>query len=77
LGAPQIVSTLEDGLNKLQSASLNGDEEVNLKVGLGTAVLNTAKRFGKARFAQVAARYVAQANDLPPYVEDALDWLME
>lgn len=77
LGAPQILSILENGLQQLQSGNLEQHDEVALKVQLGTAVLNTAKRFGKARFAQVAARYVELAEDLPAYVEDALDWLSE
>jgi putative ATP-dependent endonuclease of the OLD family len=40
-------------------------------------VLRTAKRFGKARFAQVAARHVDQAGALPTYVTDAIAWLRE
>jgi putative ATP-dependent endonuclease of the OLD family len=38
-------------------------------------VLRTAKRFGKARFAQVAARHVDQAGALPAYVTEAIAWL--
>ena len=40
-------------------------------------VLRTAKRFGKARFAQVAARHVDRGGALPTYVRDAIAWLRE
>jgi putative ATP-dependent endonuclease of OLD family len=39
-------------------------------------VLNTAKRFGKARFAQMAAKYADRADALPRYIAEAVDWLM-
>ena len=39
-------------------------------------VLRTARRFGKARFAQVAARHVAEAQSLPAYIRNAVDWLL-
>jgi putative ATP-dependent endonuclease of the OLD family len=38
-------------------------------------VLNTAKRFGKARFAQIVARHVDQATSIPKYLTDAAKWL--
>lgn len=38
-------------------------------------VLATAKRFGKARFAQVASKYVSSTSFIPTYIQDALDWL--
>ena len=40
-------------------------------------VLRTAKRFGKARFAQVAARHIEKAGALPAYITDAIAWLRE
>ena len=38
-------------------------------------VLNTAKRFGKARFAQTAARHADKAEVIPKYLADATEWL--
>lgn len=38
-------------------------------------VLNTAKRFGKARFAQICTRHVELATWIPKYIQDAIDWL--
>jgi putative ATP-dependent endonuclease of OLD family len=40
-------------------------------------VLRTAKRFGKARFAQVASRHVDRAGALPTYITNAIAWLRE
>jgi putative ATP-dependent endonuclease of OLD family len=66
LGAPKIAAAL-----KTQNAA-GGAVPVALKM----RVLNTAKRFGKARFAQVAARYVDEDCHLPPYIEKAVAWLL-
>src|SRR5258708_3281865 len=63
LGAPRIAQKISD------AGFLGADEE------LKDAVLRTAKRFGKGRFAQVAARHVAQATELPSYIVDAVEWL--
>lgn len=77
LGAPRITAQLEAGLASLEGDELDIDEENALLTQLGTAVLNTAKRFGKGRFAQVAARYASLSTELPQYIEDAIDWLNE
>ena len=77
LGAPQITAQLETGLASLQNDNLGPEIESQVIEELGTAVLNTAKRFGKGRFAQVAARHVALCSDLPPYIQEAVDWLKE
>ncbi|MBR0866192.1 AAA family ATPase [Bradyrhizobium diazoefficiens] len=63
LGAPRIAQKISD------ADFLGVDDE------LKDAVLRTAKRFGKGRFAQVAARHVAQATELPSYIADAVEWL--
>lgn len=77
LGAPVITKKLEDGLWTLQNGELGDAEKSALLVDLGTSVLNTAKRFGKARFAQVAARYADECTKLPNYIQSAIDWLRE
>lgn len=63
VGAPRIKASLE------RAATYGVTEEVKARV------LRTAIRFGKARFAQAAARNVNKANCLPPYVEQAVNWL--
>lgn len=75
LGAPQITKKLREGLASLQSGTLDPAARTALLTDLGTSVLNTAKRFGKARFAQVAARYADTCTELPPYIQAAIDWL--
>jgi putative ATP-dependent endonuclease of OLD family len=65
LGAPRVSQKLIDA-----SDDVFADLEP-----LGRSVLNTAKRFGKARFAQVASRYVGDTSELPTYIRDAVDWL--
>jgi len=65
LGAPKIKSALE------WQNVLGGPVPDDLK----GKVLNTAKRFGKARFAQVAVRHIEHATYLPPYIEQAIAWL--
>jgi putative ATP-dependent endonuclease of OLD family len=65
LGAPRLVDAIRD-------ADLTGADNE-----LKDAVLRAAKRFGKGRFAQVAARHVEQATELPRYIQDAVAWLRE
>ncbi len=77
LGAPQILAQMENGLAALKHGEMDLDEETALRVELGRITLNTAKRFGKARFAQIAARYAHLAADLPVYIEHAYEWLTE
>jgi putative ATP-dependent endonuclease of OLD family len=67
LGAPRIKSDLE-----LQEV-IGGAVPDAIK----DKMLRTARRFGKARFAQVAARYVADAGALPSYVVEAVAWLRQ
>lgn len=65
IGAPRIASRLE-------LADTFGDFDERFK----NNVLNTAKRFGKARFAQLAARHTDEAKELPDYIKEAVQWLM-
>ena len=67
LGAPKIKNALE--LHDV----IGGPVDAVLK----DKVLRTAKRFGKARFAQVAARHIADASVLPNYIREAIEWLRE
>lgn len=74
IGAPIIAKKLRDGLAALHDIPAPNEREAILDP-LRSSVLNTAMRFGKARFAQVAARHVDKAAGLPKYIGDALDWL--
>ncbi|MEQ9448806.1 MAG: AAA family ATPase, partial [Rhodospirillaceae bacterium] len=75
LGAPKITARLENGLQQLNNGGLTPDQQAALLVDLGTSVLNTAKRYGKARFAQVASRHAGLCTGVPQYIQEALDWL--
>jgi putative ATP-dependent endonuclease of OLD family len=65
LGAPRIAARIH--------RAIQGTHDPGLK----DAVLRTAKRFGKGRFAQIAARHVNFAQEIPNYIADAVDWLRE
>ena len=77
LRAPRIHKKLVEGLELWESGTLSPQDEHKLHKKLGKSVLNTAKRFGKARFAQVAARNAHLCGDLPEYIQQAIDWLNE
>jgi putative ATP-dependent endonuclease of OLD family len=74
LGATKIVDKLQEGLDELSDPFTEVDES-DLLDDLRELVLKTAKRFGKARFAQVAARHADQCTEIPKYISDAIEWL--
>jgi putative ATP-dependent endonuclease of OLD family len=43
--------------------------------GVRDRVLRTAKSVGKARFAQILSKHASGATALPPYIQNAIDWL--
>lgn len=65
---------MRDGIAALAAAQ-DGSERRRILVPLRDSVLNTAKRFGKARFAQIASRHVDVATNIPKYIADAAEWL--
>jgi putative ATP-dependent endonuclease of OLD family len=81
--------TLPENLDMLQKAAARiGAPRISKKLamadllglvddGLKKSVLNTAKRFGKARFAQLAAENISETAAIPDYVRDAVEWLLE
>jgi len=76
LGAPRITGKLDHAFFELNIAG-EFEDVTPIMAGLDSSVLNTAKRFGKARFAQVASKHVDSATALPDYIKDAVNWLME
>jgi putative ATP-dependent endonuclease of OLD family len=76
VGAPTVAERLRDGLRALAGAEDSNAREATLGP-LRKAILNTAKRFGKARFAQIASRHVDAATTMPKYIVDAVRWLAE
>ncbi len=64
--------------NQLRALAL--EHEAGRAVNLATArasVLKTAKRFGKARFAQTISKHVLLAEAVPNYLADAINWLRD
>jgi len=75
LGAPKVAKKLRAGLKALQAPGLDQAARVKILEPLRATVLSTAKRVGKARFAQFAARHVDKATTLPTYLKEAVNWL--
>jgi putative ATP-dependent endonuclease of the OLD family len=75
VGAKIIAKRLRDGLAKLEKEKLTEVQKNQILNPLRDAVLNTAERFGKARFAQIAVRHIDQARAMPKYICDAAMWL--
>jgi len=62
----------------LKSGELKPKEEKKLRKTLRDKVLNTAKRFGKARFSQISSKHMALAKGpMPEYIKEAINWLIE
>ena len=76
-GAILAEKKLRKGLKQLSSDKLGDDEKKSVLKDLGSTVLNTARRFGKARFAQVASKHAHLAEGMPKYIRDAVKWLIE
>jgi putative ATP-dependent endonuclease of OLD family len=76
VGAPTVAARLRDGLRALAGVEGQDAREAILRP-LRNTILNTAKRFGKARFAQIASRHVDAATTIPKYIVDAAMWLAE
>lgn len=77
IGAPTIARKLRQGIEDLKEEGLDKAARKAILGPLRKSVLNTAKRFGKARFAQIASRHVDKATSVPIYLEDAVKWLTE
>lgn len=77
LGATNIAQQLQNGSDTLTFGQYSDADAIELLADLGQAVLRTAKRFGKARFAQVTSRYADQCDQLPSYIDEAVNWLLE
>jgi len=75
IGAPTVAKNLRKGAEELDDDGLDDEDREAILKPLRKMVLNTAKRFGKARFAQIAARHVDQATSLPKYIAEAAKWL--
>lgn len=76
-GAKKIAKELKEGYSLLNKKGIEEKEQSAILNSLSEKVLNTAKRFGKARFAQIASKYADLAEDIPKYIYDAIYWLVK
>ena len=74
-GATIVAKKLDNGYRKLKGDSLDENEKKALKNDLRKIVLATAKRVGKARFAQVVSKHMDSAEAIPKYIREAIEWL--
>lgn len=72
LGASKTAAHLAQAALDLQTAP----SPARILNPAGKLVLKTATRYGKARFAQVASKYVSVVTETPAYVKNAIDWLL-
>lgn len=69
IGAPRLANTLRQLKEQVaagQEPDLTAAKE---------RVLRVAKRFGKARYAQMISKHASTATAIPEYLRQALDWL--
>lgn len=74
LGAPVAASRLRQLAEEHFFCESSKDSK-RLQLQFRRKVLSSAKRFGKARFAQVASKFASDANFVPTYVVQAVKWL--
>ena len=77
IGAPTVAKAIRKASKDLAKGDLNEKARKDLLNTTRELVLNTAKRFGKARFAQMAVRHIGKAGRVPKYISEAASWLME
>lgn len=73
---PDVLSDIQSGITQLVSGRLTAADQAALLASLRMKVLNSAKRCGKARFAQIASKHVHLATQLPSYIDQAITWLI-
>ena len=76
IGAPIVSKKLKKAWSDIDKID-EGDDISHILGPARASVLSTAVRFGKARFAQVCARHVDQADELPKYIIEAVNLLVE
>jgi putative ATP-dependent endonuclease of OLD family len=77
VGANTVAKKIREGLTKIEKQMLSDDQEQAILNPLRDSILSTTKRFGKARFSQIAARHIDQARTMPKYIYDAAMWLSD
>jgi len=73
-GANRIATHLQAAIDAVESGANDMNEKIDIARG---KVLNTSKRFGKARYAQITSKHVELATDIPNYIRKAVEWLIQ
>lgn len=73
---PEILKSVESGIKELDLSSTGEERKTEVLREMRTAVLSSAKRYGKARFAQTASKYAESATTIPHYIRKAVEWLV-
>ena len=71
----RVAASLRSGVAALKKGDMDDTARRILLDRLSSKVLNTAKRVGKARFAQAVAVHAELATTIPKYIHDAVKWL--
>ncbi len=74
-GAPKVAKKLKEGYEAIKNGKVESDGKQKLLSDLREMVLATAKRLGKARFAQVISKHIEFAESVPKYIKEAIEWL--
>jgi putative ATP-dependent endonuclease of OLD family len=74
-GALRVARKFGNAHEALRNGTLEPDERKELLSDLRETVLSTAKRIGKARFAQILSKHVDGAEAIPKYIKNAIEWL--
>ena len=67
---------LKEGIKELEHED-DEDRRQEILARMREAVLRSAISASKGRFAQVASKYVNQATEIPTYIREAVNWLLE
>ena len=76
-GHTRVAEFIRRAFGEVSSGSLDAVGEADVLDGCKSRILNSAKRVGKARFAQIASKHVEGATEIPAYVQDAVQWLLD
>ena len=68
---------INDCKYKIENNELSVDTYRQIFSELRIKILNSSERCGKARFAQIASKYVESATEIPKYIYKAIKWLIE
>ena len=73
---PEAIELFENGIFEIDLETDAAAKEELLEP-LREKTLNSAKRCGKSRFAQIASKHANRATALPKYIQKAVEWIME